>query len=264
MKEIIVVLTYKRDPLLYLCLEAIRAQAPDTGLILVSDRDHSSPELEQMAVQFKCDLEKVPDRLDYGNSYAVFLGLWRGIARIATAGRLSENILHFIEDDTIIHAGWFGWARGALQNQNYAIALGRVPGDPPSTWYESPCVSWNVQRLRECLSLIPSGYCESKTRDDMLKVLDAAFPKSRYRLGSAEQDGFFLRAMEYMKLKTAFPPRSFASHLGWYGYNRPPLMKPPSGTFEEQVEECRKVLCDKKRRYELFGQGVTDREMAGM
>lgn len=267
MRETVAVFTYRRDPLLYLCLEAIRREDQQIGVTVYSDRGENSPRLREICKTWGAGLSVNMQPKGHGNSSNIIRGM--------EASLIGTDIVHIIEDDTILHgAGWFKWARKILaplegaytfehKPSNYAVALARMPGDPPSTWYESPCVSWNSEHLAIALQHIPDGFF-APNRLAMLAVLDAAFPKSRYRMGSGEQDGFFLRVIELRGWRTAFPPQAFASHLGFYGYNQPVGRTEPPGTFEEQVDFCRKLFRDKERRYELFGQGMTDREMAGM
>jgi hypothetical protein len=95
--------------------------------------------------------------------------------------------------------------------------------------------------------------------------LDAAFSKSKFVYGSAEQDGLFLRCLESLKLKSWYPPYDLASHLGFFSfnYNRDWDLR-PQGTFEERIAACRKVLHDREKRTELFGARITENEMGGM
>ncbi len=271
MKDICIVTTYKREELLYLCLEAIREQF--TGPVWVfSDHAYQSAELLRTGTRFGAMTFFVKESNRYGNSANVINSM-----KTALAGH--SEIIHMIEDDTIIHPGYFEWARAKLslytagpRTQNavlhtypYAVALGRIPGDAASTWYESPCVSWNAGCLRQCLELIPPGYLEATTREEMQKILDdcPTFKKSKFKFGSAEQDGFFLRCLEYFGWKSAYPDKSFASHMGWWGYNRD-THEGPVGTFEERVEICRRALYDKAFRTAMFGQRITQTEMGGM
>lgn len=258
-EEIVMVTTFKRDALLYLCLESIRSEDSRIPILVFSDRNHDSENMRSACGKFGARFTIRTQPLGFGNSYNVIEGLRTCVA-------MGAEIVHSIEDDTIIHGKYLSWARSKLSINppQFAVALGRIPGDIHSTWYESPCVSWNASMLAQCLEKVPLGYF-ADTREEMQKVVDAAFPHSHYRFGSAEQDGLFLRCLEFFKWKTAYPPHSMASHLGFWseGYNRPSELCPP-GTFAEQVEACRKVLHDRTRRIELFGQGITEKEMEGM
>ena len=63
--------------------------------------------------------------------------------------------------------------------------------------------------LRQALEFVPKGYLEATTREEMQKILDdrPEFKRSRFKFGSAEQDGFFLRVIEYFGWKTSFPEK---------------------------------------------------------
>lgn len=267
--DICVVTTYKRDELLYLCLEAIRVEDSAIEIWVCSDRGHRSEDLEATCANFNAQLTVLPPHDRFGNSLNVLRALRLG----TEIKRPAAQIVHLVEDDTIIYPGYFDWARNKLTFNDeripkakpasiYAVALGRIPADTLSTWYESPCVSWNAKCLKQCLDLVPHDYIAT-SREAMQTCLDGAFPRSRFIYGSAEQDGFFLRCLELLAWKSGYPDRSFASHLGWWGYNREGGT-PPAGTFLERVKECRRVFRDRQKRMELFGQGITDREMGGM
>jgi hypothetical protein len=262
MKELCAVFTWRRDELLWLCLEAIRNQDQKIPIVVFSDRGYQSAELYAACEKFSATAYIRQKTIGFGNSYNVIEGLRWAVSH-------GIDIVHAVEDDTILHTGYLDWARTQLAISRagipqFAVTLGRIPADITSTWYEAPCASWNASCLALCLEKVPLGYF-ADSREEMQKILDAAFPNSRYRYGSAEQDGFFLRCLEFFKWKTAYPAHSYASHLGFFSsdYNRPSSLR-PDGAFEERVAFCRKLLYDKQRRIELFGQAITEREMAGL
>lgn len=255
--EVCAVFTYQRDELLYLCLEAIRNQGPKIPIMVFADRGHGSQDLFDTVRKFKAGMLSRNYTIGFGNSFNVIEGLRWAVGS-------GYQIVHAIEDDTILHAGYFDWARIQLASKVYAVTLGRIPADTTSTWYEAPCASWDADCLSQCLEKVPIGYF-ANTREEMQKIADAAFPHSRYRYGSCEQDGLFLRCLEFFKWKTAYPEHSFASHIGFFSkdYNRPWDLR-PDGTFEERVAYCRRLLYDRSKRTELFGKAITDREMDGL
>lgn len=256
MNEIVVVTTYKRDELLYLCLEAIRNQDENIPIRIFSDRMYSSDALYECAAEFRSSLFFRENGPDYGNSANV-------IAAMECSLDIDPQIVHCIEDDTILHPGYFDWARKQLATGRYACVCGSI-GNDQDTWYTSPCASWRAQSLRQALDLVPPNYFQP-TREDMQSVLDAyaPFKKSKYRFGSAEQDGYFLRCIEHFGWKTLFPEKPLCTHLGWYGYNREGGT-PPKGTFDERVEQCRRALRDHDFRSRMFGQRITELEFSGM
>ena len=257
--DICIVPTHKRDELLFLCLEAVRAQDSKLPIIVFSDRGHHSQDLSYSCAKFGAELVVRPHGLGYGNSFNVIEGMRYAVS-------LGVEMVHCIEDDTILHRGYLDWARPMLREGGkefrFACALGRIPDDRLSTWYTSPCVSWNSRALMQCLEKVPLGYF-APTREEMQKIVDAAFPGSRFHFGSAEQDGFFLRCLEFFRWRTAYPEHCLASHIGAWGYNRHGH-NPPAGTFEERVHFCRKLLHDREKRTEMFGKRITDSEMEGL
>ena len=257
MKELVIVPTYKREELLWLCLEAIRREDALIPVYVFSDHAEDSKDFAAVCHGHFCTPMVRPEHNYFGNSYNVIESM-RALLRAYS----ELEILHLIEDDTILHPGYFSWARAKLANGNYQAVCGHI-GNHLDTWYTSPCASWNVACLRKCLEFVPEGYfCE--TREGMQKILDECehFKASRFRYGSAEQDGFFLRCIEHFGWRTAFPEKPLCTHLGWHGYNRP-RSDGPVGTLPEKIAWTRKLLADTRRRYELFGQRITDAEMAG-
>jgi hypothetical protein len=256
MSEVVIVPTYKRDELLFLCLEAIRREDQEIRILVFSDHCRQSDDIANICDEFLADFCPVADHNSYGNSFAVISAL-----RVATRGKFSA--IHLIEDDTILHPGYLDWARRSLSGNRFAAVCGHV-GNTLDTWYTSPCASWNADRLAQCLALVPTGYLEATTREEMQKILDEfpVFKKSKFRYGSAEQDGFLLRCIEHFGWKTLFPDKPMCVHLGAWGYNRP-SQDGPQGSFDERVQACRDLLANKQKRVELFGQRIVELEMEG-
>ena len=253
MSEICVIPTFQREELLFLCLEAIRREDTTIPIHVFSDRGYSSADLETTCKKFNAFLKIQHDTQGYGNSWNVIEALKDGV-------KAGHSIVHLIEDDVILHRGYFEWAKEELA-KGRACVCARIAASRIENWYESPCASWNAECLRQALALVPQGYF-ADTREQMQILLDAAFPKSRYKRGGCEQDGLLLRCVEHFGWKTKFPPKPLATHLGAWGYNRP-SNKPPTGTFEERIEFTRALLKDKRKRVELFGQSITEKELEG-
>jgi glycosyltransferase involved in cell wall biosynthesis len=255
MSELVIVTTWNREELLYLCLEAIRAQDDEIPIRVYSDRDASTPDLLQACDAFHASVTVRGPHRFFGNSYNTLHAFG------AAVFDPNVKIVHSIEDDTIIHRGYLNWARKMLAAGGLACVTGRRAECP--NWYESPCASWNADQLREALGhIIPEYFQES--REAMVKVLDSKmFPKSRYLRGGGEQDGFFLRCIEHHQWKTAYPPMWLASHIGWFGYNRPPGHERPPGTFEQRIAAARELWNDLDRREKLFGQRIARAEWEG-
>jgi hypothetical protein len=255
--EIVIVPTYKRDELLYLCLEAIRKQFEGT-VWAMSDRCAESPELYSMEKNFRATIFVRSEHPYYGNSFNALESLcW------AIQPEYEYETISIIEDDTILHPGYFAWARGMLNTKRYAAVCGHV-GNALDTWYTSPCASWRAENLKQCLELVPTYYLEARTREEMQRILDGApqFKKSKFKYGSCEQDGFFLRCIEHFGWRTAFPEKPLCAHLGWFGYNRDGHSA-PTGNFEQRIQACQDLLANKQRRVELFGQRIVELELEG-
>ncbi len=266
MSEICIVTTFQREELLFLCLEAIRRDDPDIPIIVFSDRAATSDDLTKTCDIFKAHLRIREQHNRYGNSWNLLMA--------ATWAVQQAEIVHFIEDDTIVHRGYFEWARNTLlstapktlgtqiEAAAYACVCGHIGSPHQVNWYTSPCASWNSDYLKIALGHVTPGYLQAETREEMLRVIDTdIFPKSKFKRGGSEQDGFFLRCIEAHGWRTAFPPDPLATHFGFFGYNRPPEVKRPEGEFPQRVQFCRDLLANYRRRVELFGKSTTDKEM---
>lgn len=271
MKEIVVVTTFERDELLFLCLEAVRKADPRVTIAVFSDRGYKSFDLEQICFQAVANMFVTEPHNYYGNSFNLISG-----ARFAL--NTDYEIVHLIEDDTIIHPNYLQWARTELSwlngvfsfsadsiegtpQKEFAAVCARIPSKHLASWYESPCASWNAEYLKIALSHVVPEYF-APTRQEMQRIVDTKmFPNSRYVRGSCEQDGVFLRCIEFHKWRTLFPPQPLATHLGAWGYNRRGAT-PPAGNIEERIAFCRALLKDERRRIELFGEDITKKEMA--
>jgi hypothetical protein len=272
--ELVVVTTYVREELLYLCLEAIRREDYHIPVFVFSDRGADSPELSVTCSVFRAELIIRPAHSRYGNSWNTITAcewavssIWRDL-----------GIVHLIEDDTIIHPGYFRWARQQLALDlrvspfqithgdlrfRYAAVCGRIASPHIPNWYESPCASWNAGHMTVALKHVIPEYL-ADTREEMQIVLDERiFPGSQWKKGGAEQDGFFLRCIEHGGWKTKFPPIPLATHLGWWGYNSPPLRPKPAGSFNDRIEACRAMFANVAQRKEWFGHRITDAELSG-
>ena len=258
MSEIVLVPTFNREELLWLCLEAIRREDPKITIRVYSDRGADSDDLRDIQRAFETELVIRGNHRYYGNSFNLLNAM-----RIALREDAELSIVHLIEDDTILHPGYFTWARLKLSTKQYACVCARISEVP--NWYESPCVSWDADHLARALEHLVPNYLDGQTREQMQKVLDAEmFPKSRYLRGGAEQDGFFLRVIEEHGWRTLFPNTALASHVGFWGYNRPPGHKRPTGSLQERVEFCRQFLNDLDRRRQMFGHRIANAEWGGM
>lgn len=255
--EVVVVPTFQREELLFLSLESIRRADPNIPVQVYSDRGYWSRDLMDTCIEFGAHLRVIGKHDHYGNS-------WNLLSAMESTLIIEQpEILHIVEDDTIINPAYFDWAAGTLSSGVVASAYAHMSSDDTrKDWYESPCASWSGPKLREALGMIPEGYF-TKHRDDMLKALDRQFPGSKMRGNGAEQDSFFLRVIENREWITRHPDRPLAQHIGWYGYNRPEGSIPPHGEFPERVAACREMLGNREMRTIHFGKPITDLEFEG-
>lgn len=270
MKEVVIVTTYNRPELLYLCLEAIWRDDSTMPVFVYLDR----------AIHWKSGIIQNPLPLTlpagpvtvvgrqrhgyYGNSYNLLEACKEWASKV--------DIVHLIEDDTLVHKGYFTWARCMLRSSKiqYAAVCGRINSPHLKNWYESPCASWDASKMAQALGhLIPEYYTSS--REEMQRLLhEVMFPTLRrmdgkpYKKSGAEQDRFFQMCIEYHGWLTKFPDVPLATHFGYYGYNCPPSVKGPQAErLHDRIEELRNLLTNYDFRCAMFGQAITDREMKG-
>jgi hypothetical protein len=257
--DLCIVTTWQREELLWLCLEAIRANDASIPIIVFSDKQADSPELRAACKEFDavCHVQ-FPPRDFYGNSWNLLTACVLTLSELPGA-----QFVHLIEDDTILHRGYLDWARSQLTSGEYAAVCGRIGSPHIPNWYESPCASWRIDRITTALEHVDPRYLAG-TREEMGAILDGdMFPNSKYKKGGFEQDGFFLRCIEFHEWKTKFPSKALASHLGWWGYNCPSGREKPAGEFQQRIEACRAMLGNKELRRMLFGHRIADAEMEG-
>ena len=106
--EVVIVTSWQREELLFLCLEAIRREDWAIGVFVYSDRGATSLDLEKTCETFKAKLLVREPHTNYGNSFNLLM------ACSAQLDGKSPDIVHLIEDDPLIHKGYLRWAREQL------------------------------------------------------------------------------------------------------------------------------------------------------
>ena len=93
-EPIVLVPTWCREELLFLCLESVRRESPAIAIHVYSDRGATSPDLRNTCDKFSAHLTVRAQHNFYGNSFNVL-----DAAKLAMRHR--PSLLHVIEDDTI-------------------------------------------------------------------------------------------------------------------------------------------------------------------
>lgn len=238
MRSVVLVPTFQRSDLLFLCLEAIRKAEPEIPIEVFPDR---STDERSICSHFNAIHHFTLNHNEHGNTVNVCEAM-----RWATEQRFDR--IHVIEDDAIIDQSYFRWCDEVLTKESDMFAAcgwmyspSAIISDGPAiriAWYLSVCA---CIPLRSALSIHP--HCRPEYYRDMKGYLDQTFPASHQR-GTMhyEQDGMVLRVMESVGKRCIWPRRPRATHCGWYGYHMDG--KPLSGTLESRVEALRLIIQD--------------------
>jgi hypothetical protein len=263
-KSIIVIPTYDRPEMLWLCLEMIaRADKPDDYHIWVCQDNHLgkpipfATEVEYVAVlsYFKGVFGSehfthvsTPVHDYYGNSYNVLrnIGLTLLVPYVRT--------VYLIEDDSMVTPDFFRFNEVAQEKfRPFVVCNGRINrslnfhiNGPDAIDESQPDPSVVVRSAKAYMSWANSFDIEA------LEGLFDTTPISyaEFRPGY-EQDMFFQNVIRMKKLDSIWPVVPRAYHLGWYSYHR--SGQRPNGTLEERVKFLRQAITDKNTLQQLAG-----------
>jgi hypothetical protein len=237
MRELVIVPTYKRSDMLFVCLEAIRAAEPDIPLHVFPDRGTDEIAICQ---RFNAVHHLTLQTSYHGNSYNM-------LSALAWAYEQHPDTVFVIEDDAIVDPTFFDWCRSALSDKSIFAACGWTyspdafpPCDGPDIkipWYLSVAAAIPFHSLYGIVQ-----HARPEYYGNMREYLDKAYPASNRR-GSMhyEQDGLILRVCESESKRCAWPRRPRATHVGWTGYHMPEG-KELHGTLESRVAVIKLLL----------------------
>jgi hypothetical protein len=238
MREVTLVLTYKRSEFLWCALEAIKQAEPSMQIVVFPDRGTKEDEVcEHFNVEQHLTLKHLYD----GNSYAMLTALkW-------AYDKMYERVF-IVEDDAVIEPDFFSWCRKALETKPDSFAacgwqyspdamIGNGP-DLLMPWYLSVCACIPRKSLYGIVQHARPEYFS-----DMGGYLDRVYPNS-HRRGTRhwEQDGLVLRVCESEGKRCVWPRRPRATHIGFHGYHTEGQQ--PRGTLEERVALAKLALKD--------------------
>lgn len=259
MNDVVIVPTYNRPELLYLCLDAL-SQCPEAEgkIIRVVHDDHAGiaarSELAHYVVnQFRSRLNieiSFREAHQYpGNSYNVL----RAYQQAFFGG---FDRVYLVEDDVLVCSDFFRW-HDAVHAQTellcsvgwHCIRRGDVTQtDDPRSYmlskadYASVGVCWQADKLKYVVEHCIHAYYENTSA-----YLAQAFPGNRFGNCFTEQDGLIMRLLDKVRLPVAWPHRRRCNHVGWYGYHRVDGRRPgaagnsASGLFSA-VEDVRETI----------------------
>jgi hypothetical protein len=231
MQDVVIVPTFDRPEMLWLCLEYL-ANSPDSKSVdiwvYVDSHTQQKPprgEIEQV-------LEKFPDLSlhvgfqqphdFHGNSYNL-------LTAYKAAYETTAQYVFMVEDDVLIHPGFFEWHRHQHAHRHLGCSI--AVKNPGHGAYASLGVCFRREMLRLVLPHTHGVYFR-----DMRKYCREKFPPSRF---DCEQDGLFARVLNGHQVVWASTP--LAQHVGWYGYHRRRSRR-PHGTLTERYRQVKYAL----------------------
>ena len=235
-KEIVIVSTYQRSEMLWLCLEAIRFAEPEIAIHCFPDRGTKEHDICQ---RFNAT-EHLTIRHNYhGNTFNLLEAYKWALTR-------PWERLYIIEDDAIVHSTFFSWCREALDREPEMFAACGWQYSPNAIIADGPDVRipWFLS-VATCLPRASvqaiAAHATPYYYDSMQSYVDAAFPHSPNR-GSLhyEQDGLTLRLMQSQSKRCIWPRRPRATHCGFHGYHQGENKM--EGTLEERVNILRLAI----------------------
>lgn len=234
MQDIVIVPTYDRPEMLWLCLDHLAASPDiyDGVQIWVVVDAHLGQNTHTSKEDIQAVIEKFPRlslRIGYrpphqfhGNSFNVLMAY-------RDAFNTKARYVYLVEDDVMVHPLFFAWHQRQHEKEiGASIAVVKEP-------FHSHYASWGVCFRRETLQLIVP-HCQMAYFQNMSRYCRTRFPPSKIH---CEQDGLFCRVLAHHKVVYATTP--MAQHVGWYGYHRPKGVR-PQGTLEERYQQVKQAL----------------------
>lgn len=265
MREIVIVPTFERPELLFLCLKYIREADPDIKIRLFPDRG-TWRSVRAAAATFNAEIQHVPEHDYYGNSY-VTMEAYRW------AYNEGYHLTYLVEDDVFVHSDFFDWHRkmhdefsdifgamGWIFNRHAPIEQAEMF----QPWFYSVGVSFAQPKL----GLI-AEHASPRYYTDMAGYIKKRFSSSPlndpFNVMHTEQDGLIQRILDKDKTQTVSPGIAKCSHMGFGGYNRgwTPYQNFFKGckSFPDRIKRLEAFYADPYWRTGIFGRSIVEREI---
>lgn len=230
MEELVLVPLWRRPGFAEACLRRL-AVAADSNLYFrfLLDEGHD-PEIHDVIARFAKNLSPLNGhdvverkrRVMRGNSHNILTAL-----KHAATG--PWEMVHLIEEDVFVSAGYFDFHRRAHDLAPHAFAVSACKNQnlitlPPLGYtdavyahpsYQSLGVSLRPEVVRSVVPHVTAAYFE-----DPVGYCRRTFPNSKIPAPHAEQDGLLNRLREKAGRSTVYPHVPRAYHAGFEGYNR--------------------------------------------
>lgn len=232
MQDIVIIPTYDRPEMLWLCLEymALSPGCRGVQIRVVVDAHIGQPpppkaeilEVLEKFPQLSIQVGFRPSHQFQGNSFNVLMAYRDALDTEA-------EFVFMVEDDVIVYPEFFDWHR--CHHNMLPLACSIAVQNPGHGAYASLGVCFR----REVLQLI-RPHCRVAYFQNMRGYCKANFPPSTF---DCEQDGLFARLLKDFPVLWAKTPR--AQHVGWYGYHRKKSVR-PTGTLNERFQQVKLAL----------------------
>jgi hypothetical protein len=252
MKDIVIIPTYSRPEMLWLCLEHL-AKCPEiSGMdvrIYVDAHDAVRtappvPEINEVLARFP----HLPLTVNWRTRHRYDGNTFNVMTAYAEAHTTDAEFVYLVEDDVMVRPDFFAWHRGAQAAGQWFCSIasrflkqgGRLHDD--GYIVDNRYASIGVCFKRENLAPIVE-HAHQHYFGNMSGYLNTVFKDGRADQFT-EQDGLITRVMERGRLLSIWPtnePRAF--HQGFYGYHRWNCPR-PQGTLEQRYEYVKRVSRD--------------------
>jgi hypothetical protein len=235
MQDIVLIPTYDRPELLWLCLEYMAAspESREVQILICVDAHvgHAPPpraEIEEVIKKFPQLHIRIgfrPAHTFHGNSFNLMMA-YRDLYQT------EARYVFMVEDDVMIMPEFFAWHRQQHLHRLIGCSIG-VLKRPEHGHYASLGVCFRREILKR---IIP--HCQTAYFQDMRGYCKKMFPPSKY---DCEQDGLWCRVLSDQPV--VWPMIAMAQHVGWYGYHRKKSHR-PSGTLDQRYQQVKIALSD--------------------
>jgi len=232
-KDIVIVPTYDRPEMLWLCLEHLTASRGSGEVrVKVYVDAHEGlvlPYREEIARVVK-KFPKLRTELIYRQPHSFHGNSFNVLMAYKEAYESDARYVFMVEDDILVQPDFFEWHRTQHAQADLDCSVG-VEKRPEHAHYASLGVCFRRQVIAKVLPHCRPGYF-----GNMTSYCRSQFKPSKWH---CEQDGVWCRVLDPNSI--AWPTTPVAHHVGWYGYHRQKSVR-PKGTLEERYQQVRGVL----------------------
>jgi hypothetical protein len=248
-KDIVIIPTFSRPEMLWLCLERLRA-CPETKhmdiRVYVDNHDavRTNPPSAEIGrvIEMHSDL---PITLNWRKPHPFGGNTFNVLEAYREAYEESAEYVFLVEDDVMVNPDFFAWHYEAQETGDWAssIASRCLKGGAVQEQYivNRSFASIGCCFKRERLELIAPHACAAYYRD-MVGYMRLAFPQDGRADQYTEQDGLIERIISKNGY-SIWPVEPRCTHVGWYGYHRWNSTR-PAGSLDERYHHVRRVISD--------------------